>query len=95
MRNFSNAAVKKNLSVEEQFSLFSLADSLQDHSYFLTIMIFELIKPTDICKIKEKYMEESPKLQENGPLFKILRSCKRPHNNNKMPSEKNTAVFPL
>lgn len=65
MRFFSNTAVKKNISVEEQFSLFSLADTLQDHCCFLRIMIFKLINPIDIHNIKEKYMEESPKFQEN------------------------------
>ena len=43
MRKNSNTAVTKNISGEEQFSLLSLANPLQEHLYFLTVMIFKLI----------------------------------------------------
>lgn len=90
---FQYSCCKECISGGIIFTL-SLADSLQDHCCFLTIMISKLIKSIKTHKIKEKDMEDSPKFQENGPLFKSLSYCKRPHNNNKIPSEKNTVVFP-
>lgn len=58
---------------EEQFSLISLANPLQEHLYFLTVVIFKLIIQIEIIDAKRKTKGRKPQIPRNSKEILFLK----------------------